>query len=435
MNLHKIYGIMNQLETQSSKIAKEKILKNNESDKEFREALTFLLNPYIVTGISTKKMKKKIKNMTIDSFPIDLGDLIAYLKENNSGKDIDIARINAYIDTLESEELQTFVRKFVTKDLKLGISEKTVNKVYGKGTIPSFAVMLAESFEKKESKVTGKFYITLKLDGNRCIATVDDEEGVKFFTRKGQAIEGLVDLENQFSKFPNGVYDGELLLINEDDLPSAELFRATQKVVRKDGVKKDLEFHIFDTLTLSEFKDGKSKRVYEQRRNTLDTIISNFANDSDNIYVLPVLYEGDDKSVIPLLIKKVEADGLEGVMVNTASGLYQSKRTVDLLKVKTMKTADLIVMSVEKAIDGQFKGLLSRVNVEYKGSLVGCGSGFTLEQRKHFIKNPDEICGKIVEIAYFEESKNEKTGEPSLRFPVFKGIRHDKTIEDVNYGE
>ena len=122
-------------------------------------------------------------------------------------------------------------------------------------------------------------------------------------------------------------------------------------------------------------------------------------------------------------------------MINTADGLYVNKRTDGLLKVKTFKTADLLVMNVEIAIDGQFKGLMSRVNVEYKGNLVGCGSGFTLEQRKHFAENPDDICGKIIEVQFFEESQDDKTKNLSLRFPTFKGIRHDKGVEDINYGE
>jgi DNA ligase 1 len=437
MDLHKIYGIMNQIETQSAKTTKEQILKNHKGDEDFLEALNFLLNPYIVTGISTKKMNKKFKSgLQVKGFIQDFKHLIEHLKNNNSGRDGDILMIQNYINTLESEELQTFVKKFVTKDLKLGISEKTVNKVYGKGTIPSFAVMLAESFEKKHDKVKGKFYITLKLDGNRCVV-INSEDGIKFFTRKGQEIDGMSELVEQFNELPKGwVFDGELLLKNKDNLNSADLFRATQKVVRKDGEKKDLEFHVFDALPITEFKDGKSKKTYEQRRNNLDLMFGHFDDGQmPSIHLLPVLYEGDDKSVIPVIMKKVEADGLEGLMVNTAKGLYQTKRTVDLLKVKTMKTADLLVMSVEKAIDGQFAGLLGRVNVEYKGNLVGVGSGFTLEQRRQFVENPDLICGKVIEVQFFEESKDEKTGEPSLRFPVFKGIRHDKTIEDVNYGE
>jgi DNA ligase 1 len=435
MDLNRIYGIMNQLETQSARTTKEQILKNNKGDEDFLKALTFLLNPYIVTGISTKKMNKKFKDgLVVKGVLMGFEGLIEHLLKNNSGRDGDIRLIQQYIETLETPELQTFVKKFVTKDLKLGISEKTVNKIYGAGTIPTFAVMLAESFEKKADKVTGKFYITLKLDGNRCVA-INGDEGVKFFTRKGQPIEGMIALESQFSNLPKGwVFDGELLLENPDNLPSDELFRATQKVVRKDGEKKNLEFYVFDSLPITEFQAGKSKKTYEQRRNSLDLMFGHFDDGQmPSIKLLPVMYEGSDKSVIPLIMKKVEEEGFEGLMINSANGLYVNKRTVNLLKVKTMKTADLYVVSAEKAIDGQFEGLLGRVNVEYKGNLVGVGSGFTLEQRRQFVENPDLIIGKVIEVQFFEESQDEKTGQPSLRFPVFKGIRHDKTIDDVNY--
>ncbi|PGO60763.1 ATP-dependent DNA ligase, partial [Priestia megaterium] len=434
ININKVFGIFNQLKTHSAKSVKEQILKQHEKDEDFRKVLSFVYNPYIVTGISTKKMKKKV-HIINDYLEIDsLDTLIDYLLENNSGRDYDIINIHKFINTLESDEHKEFVQQIVTKDLKVGITEKTINKVYGAGTIPSFAVMLAESYAKKEAKVKGKFYVTLKLDGNRCVAFVE-KGSVKFFTRKGQEIDGMTELALQFSNFPYGVYDGELLLKNTDNLPSAELFRATQKIVRKDGEKKDLEFHIFDMVTIEEFKAGKSNRIYAQRRNTLDAVIAPRVYQYDNIHVLPVLYEGEDKQVISRLMLWAEEKGYEGLMVNTAEGLYLNKRTDGLLKVKTMKTADLLVMTAEKAIDGQFKDLLSRVNVEFKGNLVGVGSGFTLDQRKEFIENSDLIVGKIIEVQYFEETKDEKTGQPSLRFPVFKGIRHDKGVEDINYGE
>lgn len=442
--VYEVYQICNEIINTGGKKDKEALLKKYEGNMAFREALVFLLNPYIVTGVSTKKINKTIKDngIVVKTFIASFNHLMSHVQRHNTGKDVDIKLIQNYINQHEDEDVKMFIKKFITKDLKLGISEKTVNKIYGKGTIPTFAVMLAESFAKKEDKVKGKFYVTLKLDGNRCVSIVN-REGVKFFSRKGQPIEGMTELTEEFNKLPSGVYDGELLLVNKDNLPSDELFRATQKVVRKDGEKKDLEFHIFDTVTESEFREGKSTRTYEQRRNQLDMLMDIAENKHEDIkenicphiHVLPVLYAGYDKSVIPVLMKGVEAQGLEGVMINTADGYYQTKRTNDLQKVKTMKTADLLVVNIERAIDGQFEGLLGRVNVEYKGNLVGVGSGFTLEDRKEFIVNPDLICGKVIEVQFFEESEDEKTGQPSLRFPVYKGIRYDKGADDINYGD
>ena len=430
-NLIKIF---NDLKNEPSRTGKEQILKNNENETLFRYVLKFVYNPFIVTGLSTKKINKKV-NVDIDSkhnFK-DIEEVLRYLKTHNSGRDYDIAVVQNFINNLSTKEEKDLAKKIFTKSLKVGITEKTINKVYGKDEIPSFAVMLAESYAKKESHLTGKFYVTQKLDGNRCVA-IKDNDKVSFFTRKGQPIEGMTDLEKEIMKLRNGiVLDGELLLRNDNNLPANELFRETQKVVRKDGVKKNLEFYAFDILSVEEFKNGISINKYEDRREELESLFSFFGEDFEYAKVLPVLYKGDDKNMISVLMKYAEEKGWEGLMINNADGLYQSKRTPDLLKVKHMETADLLVMSIEKAIDGQFKDMLARVNVEYKGNLVGVGSGFSIEERKKFAENPDLIVGKIIEVQYFEESKDEKTGRPSLRFPVFKGIREDKTVEDISY--
>lgn len=426
--------IINDLKSDSSRTGKEKILKDNENDALFRYVLKFVYNPFIVTGLSTKKVNKKVK-VKIDSkhdFK-EIEDVLRYLKVHNSGRDYDIAVVQNFINKLSTKEAKDIAKQIVTKSLKVGITDKTINKVYGKDEIPSFSVMLAESYAKQESSLTGEFYITQKLDGNRCVAIKDNDE-VRFFTRKGQPIEGMKELEKEIMSMRNGiVLDGELLLKNKDNLPTDELFRETQKVIRKDGIKKDLEFYVFDTLSITEFKLGKSINTYADRREQLENIFAFFGDGFNNVKLLPVLYKGDDKNMIAVLMKYAEERDWEGLMVNTASGLYQNKRTTDLLKVKKMKTADLLVVSLEKAINGQFKDLLARVNVEYKGNLVGIGSGFTVEERKLFAENPDLIIGKIIEVQYFEESKDDKTGQPSLRFPVFKGIRIDKDINDVNY--
>lgn len=429
--MEKIVDIFSDLKNESSRTGKEDILKKHEDNKLFLKVLKFVYNPYIVTGISSKKIKKKITDNYDVHIPITITGLMNYLEENNSGRDVDIYVVQQCLNQLKTKEEKDLLTSIATKNLKVGITEKTINKVYGKGTIPSFSVMLAESFDKKEKTVNEEFYITLKLDGNRSVCIVEDND-VKFYTRQGKSIEDMIELEEQFKELPNGVYDGEILLRNESNMSSDELFRATQKAIRKDGNKRNLEFYIFDTLTISEFKKGESKRVYSQRRNLLDTVISQYTNNSDNIKVLPILYKGKDKSVIPLILKQVEQAGYEGIMINTADGLYKTKRTNDLLKVKSMKSADLLVMSMEEGT-GRNEGRLGRINVEYKGGLTGVGSGFTDDERDLYWKNPDDIVGKIVEVQFFEESIDEKTKQPSLRFPVFKCVREDKGVSDIRY--
>ena len=65
--------------------------------------------------------------------------------------------------------------------------------------------------------------------------------------------------------------------------------------------------------------------------------------------------------------------------------------------------------------------MLSKIMVLHKGNEVGVGSGFTMEQRRNFHRDPNLIIGKTVTIQYFEESQNQD-GDYSLRFPVLKHI-------------
>ncbi|UGO47982.1 ATP-dependent DNA ligase [Bacillus phage vB_BanS_Skywalker] len=433
--LKKVYEAFTKIQSTSGSTAKEQELKKYKGDKDILNALDFLLNSFVTTGISTKKMNKKIVlKGDFDYQPIqDFNHMLDYVKENNSGKDFTVHMIQEFANKQETPELQEFVKKMITKDLKLGISAKTINKVFGKGTIPVFDVMLAHEFEEHAHKVTGKFFITIKLDGNRCLA-VREGDGVKFFTRKGKPVLDMTELEEQFLKLPSGyVYDGELLA-SKADTPSSELFSATQKATRKKGEKKDLDFHIFDMLPIAEFSEGKSKLTYQKRRAQLD-ILQQHVIGQKNIHILPVLYEGTNKEMITHFASWAIENEHEGVMINTANGLYTATRTANLLKYKEFDSGDLLVVSVEKAIDGEFVGLMGRVNVEFRGNLVGVGSGFKVAERREYIDNPDAIVGKIIEVRYFEETKDEKTGQPSMRFPTFKGIRYDKGIEDIRYSE
>ena len=69
--------------------------------------------------------------------------------------------------------------------------------------------------------------------------------------------------------------------------------------------------------------------------------------------------------------------------------------------------------------------MLSGVAIKHKDNIVRVGSGFSIDQRKHYFNNPQDIVGKEITVQYFEESQNQN-GEYSLRFPVIKVIHGDK---------
>ena len=117
-------------------------------------------------------------------------------------------------------------------------------------------------------------------------------------------------------------------------------------------------------------------------------------------------------------------------MLNTDSP-YECKRHKGILKVKKMQIVDLLVVDI---VEGRrdMEGKLGAVIVEYKGNTVNVGSGFKLHEREEFWEDPSLIKGRIIEVQYFEETKNKYDNKLSLQFPVFKGVRYDKTEPSYN---
>jgi DNA ligase 1 len=424
-----VLRIFKELQSTNSRIEKEKILSANKGNQLFKDILQFVYDPFVLTGLSTKKIEKDTKlNITFEIE--DIWHAMKYLKENSTGKDIDIANIQHYINIHIGDEMQNFLKEIVTKDLSIGCDSKTLNKVFGDDFTPTFDVMLAKSYWDYENKVTDDFIITQKLDGNRCVL-IKENGSIKMFTRQGQLYIGLNDIESEAQYLPdNFVYDGELIALNEDNLNSADLYRKTTSIVRKDGIKQGVVFHVFDMIPVKDFKKGYSSVSCWSRKAKLKYDLQ--ALSLLWIKEVPVEYFGNDKSQIIYWLDKMIAEGHEGIMINLAKAGYSCKRTSDILKVKRMQSADLRVLGFEEG-EGKYKGTLGRMNVNYKGNTVGVGSGFTDADRNYIWNNQSNLIGKIAEIQYFEESTNQKDNNAvSLRFPVFKIFRDDKTEESYN---
>ena len=423
--MREVYNIIQQLVNTSGRNDKEEILFKNKDNQLLKKILHFVYDPYTLTGISGKKMNKKLKNKAIISLN-EIEQIMDYLSLYNSGRDIDIAIVQEFVQS-QPEDIQDLYKQIFTKELKIGATDGTLNKIYGKGFINSFDVMLAEKYSDNEDKIKGEFIVTKKLDGNRNIAINDTV--VKLFTRQGKPNEGFYDVEIELALLPKGyAYDGEFIASIDNDLSSADLYRETTSKVRKDGVKTDVIFHVFDMIPISDFRNGICNIPCIERKQLLHDTLSNL--NLKWIKEVPMLYVGEDKNIVIKLLNQMIEAKEEGVMVNIANAPYENRRTKNILKVKMMKTCDLEIIGFEEG-EGRLKGTLGRINVLYKGNEVGVGSGLSDLDRSFLWGNQNDLIGKIVEIQYFEESKNAKTGEFSLRFPVFIKLRSDKEEESL----
>lgn len=139
--MEEVIKIFKELQESSGKRLQE-ILEENKDNELLKKVLWFVYNPYIVTGLSSKKINKMV-NKQIKYAPAEtIEEVFEYLQEHNTGTDVDIAYVLEFIQGKPDQEMYS---QIFTKELKLGITSKTINKVFP-NLIPEFNVMLAEKY-------------------------------------------------------------------------------------------------------------------------------------------------------------------------------------------------------------------------------------------------------------------------------------------------
>lgn len=426
------------LKETSSKIEKQEVMITNKDTPLFKEALVFLLDQFVTIGISTKALKKEIEPQLVYT---SFNDILSYLKSNKTGSNENIAILLGYLNQFDTNT-KTILSELFSKTLSLGVSAKSVNKAFDQELIQTFSPQLAFSFEKYIDSIDDldQLYVTKKLDGTRAIVKIKSNHEIEILSRKGFPQNGFNQLKEdllQFidknqhvlTNFPNGfILDGELLLKNNENLSTLELYQKTSKMIRSSGEKTNIELNVFDCLSLPDFESNNpSTHNYKHRRESwLNAML-----ESEFIKPLP-LTAIITKKDIPFWHNIAKTNGWEGLMLNTAAGFYQKKRSKDVLKVKEMKTADVEIIGFNQATSGKFKGKLKSLIVDIgNGNTTDVGFGITDELKIKIWDNQDFYLGKMIEMQYFEKSKNQKGGE-SIRFPGFIQFRFDKTPDDMN---
>lgn len=419
--MEEVIKLFKQIQETSSLNEKKAIITANKDNELFKECLKFLLDGNIVTGISTKKIRKKVTPSS-ELAPYYLcvhstfEDVMEYLRENNTGKDEDIYEVQSFLSG--HGEDRDFYEQMITKKFRLGADEKLVNKCIP-GLIDIWEVQLGSSYEKLKLKHNEWFSLSQKLNGNRGSFYHN-----KIISRQGKEFTGMQHIISDLNQLGIGwFYDGELIRKNIDNISDGENFRIGTGIINSDAeVKEEIKFVIFDYFPESELRDGHSNAKYKVRRKMLNGLRKIIEEKGlKNIEVVTMVYEGIDQTQIIKWLDYAVKHGWEGLMLNKDS-TYKCKRTTDLIKIKKFYTMDLPIVEVLEG-DGRLKGTLGALVVKYKDNTVNVGAGFDDGTRAKFWEDKDSFIGRIIEVKYKEISRDKKTGLESLQFPIYLGLR------------
>ena len=432
-------AIIHKLEADNSRLAKEQVILEamEEGLDEFFEGVKMALDPLVTFGV------KQVPEATVDGQGLSWPTFKELARKLINRSLTGHAARDAIIlckDTATVEQWNMFYRRILIKDLRCGVSEKTVNKIakkFPQYTIPTFTCALAHDSANHEKKMTGKKQIEVKLDGVRVLAVCKGGK-VELFSRNGKQFHNfphiIEEIESVLAVKPapyDCVLDGEVMSKDFQDL--------MKQVHRKDGkAATDSVLHLFDFIPLTDFLQGGWEKPQTYRSNLVKYWI--IENQDLLKHVTSCEWEEVDLDTTEgnkrfVELNKTAVDGgYEGVMIKDVDAPYECKRTHAWLKAKPFIEITLKVVDVEEGT-GRNEGRLGAVIVEGEDDgynyRLNCGSGFTDSQRDEFWTKRTDLIGQLIEIRADARTKSQDSETYSLRFPRFKCFRGFEAGEKI----
>lgn len=422
-----VWKMVTDLRNTSSTKEKEDIIKincgifNNSSANFAKKILLYTYHPLWQYHVTSDNLKKKSHLVARKNEYKNFFDLLDALKSRKiTGHDA-ISAVNSFVE--HYADYEELIHCVLDKDLKTRAGDKIINKAIP-DHIPEFSVALADKYSPDIVDWKDEWYVSRKIDGARCIAIVDSNGESTFYSRTGKEFDtlGIVAGGIKGLGVANVVFDGELCLV--DDEGNEDFQDVMKQLKKKDHTIPNPSYKIFDMISHDEFysKKGEQNKPYSIRYNNLKEVMRN--NTCACLSVLGQERILNDQHFAEWT-KRSSDYNWEGLMLR-ADSPYKGKKSKDLLKYKSFNDDEYEVVDTEMGpfryvLNGREheETMLSCVTIKHKDHLVRVGSGFSIEQRREFYKDPKKILGKIITVQYFAESKNQDGGI-SLRFPTFK---------------
>lgn len=205
------------------------------------------------------------------------------------------------------------------------------------------APMLAISY-KDYKKRNFPVYVQPKLDGIRAVVTKDG-----IFSREGKPLLGVrhisAILEDFFQVYPEIILDGEMYNHElKDDFNSL-----TSWVKKESEHSHKIQFHVYDIIN--------EEMPFSARTMLLAQFMRNLSHPW--VYMVQTHLVMDEDQLDTIYARFLE-DRYEGQMIRIPSGLYEGKRSKNLIKRKEFQDAEFPVVAIEEG-KGNWAGMAKRV--------------------------------------------------------------------------
>lgn len=190
-------------------------------------------------------------------------------------------------EDFDSEEWNMVCRRVLIKDLRCGISEKTINKIVGKTDwrIPTFGCQLATDSDSHPNKMQGEVRVEPKLDGVRVLAFVDMHNTVTLYSRNGKVFENFTVIEDVLTKHASAIKN--VLMTGQGVVLDGEIVAESFQALMKQAHRKhnanatDSVYNVFDFVPINNFQEAVWNCPQELRFSRLEQLRNLFDSNSN----------------------------------------------------------------------------------------------------------------------------------------------------------
>jgi bifunctional non-homologous end joining protein LigD len=291
----------------------------------------------------------------------------------------------------------------------------------------------------------------MKWDGVRTVAYLAGGR-VKLLSRKGRDdTEAYFEVARELTKIrvETAILDGEVVVTDTAGRPSFGLLQHRINLTKPADIERAAKAYpaqlmLFDILQL----DGQSliKKTYQERRAILENLIR---PEPGSLIQVPPIFEGD----LQAAMQTSDQLQLEGVVAKRRNSIYQpGRRTHTWLKIKLHRMQEVVIGGWREGqgrrgggVGSLLMGIPAEAGLHYVGRV---GSGFNdrqLDDIQAMLEKLSRKTSPFVDVpredardAHWvrpslvgEVSYGELTEPGRLRHPVWRGLRPDKSPDEV----
>ena len=430
-----VLQILNELSAESGKLAKIAILERNKSNMDLQRVFKAAYDPSInfwLKKIPSYELKKHM--ISLDE---GLNDL-QYLADRTYTGQMGIDHLVSILESLSPDDA-TVITRVIQRDLKVGCSESTANKVW-KNLIPEFSYMrcsLTKHVNLEKWNWKAGIYSQEKADAMFANVDVYGDGEVVVTSRAGSMFPQaeLSSLISDVKMFlpRNTRTHGELMVVNALGVPYArEISNGMMNKILKGGKlenpRDSVRCVVWDQIPLHNALQGIDYKVgYDLRFNTLSSQVSN----DGTIRLIHTKIVHSYREAVEHYQEMIRA-GKEGTVIKTRELPWKDGTSKEQIKMKMFADVDLRIIGFNPG-NGKNEELFGSLQCETEDHLLEVGAtGMSDELRAELWNNRAKVLGKIATVK--ANSIMKPTGNNtkySLFLPNLVEIRDDKKIADT----